>query len=178
MSPAEQTIQRYQPPSSPGPVSFPTDALTNFQSSYPLGFSGYMFCGATDRVFRSCNQHGAPGSSTIIFKHLFAHKPPLHKKPPHPHEILPAKPGTPVTQSFPVPAHLSPLPPALTRPCPLPPPSPVIVEKRARFMVQIVKSFSTHTLRPSPGNLPPVDLTAFTGRFKTKTHIHCYCIWN
>ena len=72
MSPAEQTIQHNQPPPLPGPVTFPTDPLTNFQSSYPLGFGGCMFCGTTDHVFRSCPQHDAPGASTTFFKHLFA----------------------------------------------------------------------------------------------------------
>ena len=38
--------------------------------------------------------------------------------------------------------------------------------------------FKNPPISPCSGKGPPVDLTAFTGRFKTKTHIQCYCIWN
>jgi hypothetical protein len=73
MSPAEHTMQRYQPPLS-GPPIFPTNPTTNFQSAYPVGFGGCMFCGAPDHVFHRCPQHDAPGTSAIFYKKLFAHK--------------------------------------------------------------------------------------------------------
>ena len=64
---------------------------------------------------------------------------------------------TPVHPSHnpsPIPARVPPLAP-LPPPCLLPPPSPDIVEKRARlFMMQIVKSFSMHTLWPRPALAP------------------------
>ena len=104
-----------------------------------------------------------PGASTTFSKYLFAHKPHCRKKPPLPYEILPATPGTPVTQSFPIPAHLSPLPPALTRPRPLPPRPPAAVGKHARFFVQFVKSFSTHTLRSSPEITPIMPIAIDNG---------------
>jgi hypothetical protein len=55
MSPAEQTMQCYQPAAAPAPApspNFPTDPITNFQSSYPVGFGSCMFCGASDHVFK------------------------------------------------------------------------------------------------------------------------------
>ena len=121
-----------------------------------------MFCGAPDHVFRSCPQHGTPSASIIFYKHLFTHKPHLRKGPPFPVKILPANPSIPVTQSFPIPTHVPPLPP-LSPPCLLPPPSPDIVEKHARFfMVQIIKPFSMHTLRPRPV-LAPMPITIDNG---------------
>jgi hypothetical protein len=47
VSPAEQTMQRYQPESS---STYPTDPAANFTSSCPLGFAGCMFCGSSDHV--------------------------------------------------------------------------------------------------------------------------------
>ena len=158
MSPAEQTMQFYQPAASAPSPNFPTDPLTNFQSSYPVGFGGCMFCGASDHVFKGCSQKLTPGASATFFKHLFAHKPHLRQRPPLPSEVLPANPGTPITQSFPSPARLPPPPQPCLRP---PPPSPV-VEKRARFFVQVVKSFSMHTLRPRPA-LPPMPIAIDNG---------------
>jgi hypothetical protein len=56
VSPAEHTMQRYQPALShpPGPDSFPIDPIINFCSTYPTGFRGCMFCASTDHVFRAC----------------------------------------------------------------------------------------------------------------------------
>jgi hypothetical protein len=111
-----------------------------------------MYCGASDHVFKGCSQKHAPGASATFIKHLFAHKPHLRQRPPLPSEVLPANPSTPITQSFPSPARLPPpLPPCLRSPPPLP------AEKRAKFFVQVVKSFSMHTLRPRPA-LPPMPI--------------------
>jgi hypothetical protein len=63
VSPAEQTMQRYQPESS---STYPTDPATNFTSPYPLGFAGCMFCGSSDHVYRLCSENGAPGASAIF----------------------------------------------------------------------------------------------------------------
>ena len=169
MSPAEQTMQRYQPAAPAPSPSLPTDPITNFQSCYPLGFVGCMYCGASDHVFKGCSQKHAPGASATFFKHLFAHKPHLRQRPPLPSEVLPANPGTPITQSFPSPARLPPqsfpsparLPPPLP-PCIRSPPPPPIFEKRAKFFVQVVKSFSMHTLRPRPA-LPPMPIAIDNG---------------
>ena len=60
-------------------------------ASSPLGFGGCMFCGAPDHVFRSCPQHETPCASAIFYKHLFAHKPHLHGRPPLPSEIAPTR---------------------------------------------------------------------------------------
>ena len=98
MSPAEQTMQCYQPAAPAPSPNFPTDPLTNFQSSYPVGFGGCMFCGASDHVFKGCSQKLTPGASATFFKHLFAHKPHLRQQPPLLSEILPANPSTPITQ--------------------------------------------------------------------------------
>ena len=165
--PADQTIQRYPPPSSPGPDCFPTYPLTTFQSSYPLGFGGCMFCGATRPCLQRLSSSRDPWSFDHLLQASVCAQASLSQETPYPHEILPAKPGTPLTQSFPVPAHLPspgtpvtqsfpvsahlpPPPPALTRPCLLRPRSSDSVEKRAQFMVQIITSFSMHTLRPRP----------------------------
>jgi hypothetical protein len=113
ISPAEQTMQRYQPTSTDGPTEYPMDPLTNFQSPYPVGFPGCMFCGATEHVFRSCPQHSTPGASAISFKNLFAHKPHLRKRDPLPGDYLaaPSSSRTPATQSFPSSAPVTTFPP-------------------------------------------------------------------
>jgi hypothetical protein len=151
MSPAEKTIQRYQPASISGPAEFPMDPLTNFQSSYPVGFQGCMFCGATKHAFRSCPQHGAPGASAVFFKNLFAHKPQLRKRDHLPSEYLPAPPSSriPATQSFNVtaPAASPSVSSVYLPPPPLPAPPPPIV-KKARYMLMLAKSFSAHTSEP------------------------------
>jgi hypothetical protein len=177
LSPAEETMRRY---SSAGTTpEFPTDPLTNFQSTYPIGFNGCMFCGVPDHVFRSCPQNEAPGASAIFYKHLFAHKPHLRKRAPLPTDILPAPATTspaPATQSFPTPTipilAAPPLPsgpspaaepPPSAGPPPGPPPLPPTTDpllpsgfKRARFFVNYVKSFPTHTspLRPALAPMP------------------------
>jgi hypothetical protein len=58
MSPAEQTMSRYQPAAAASSTgACPVDPLTHFQSTFPTGFLGCMFCGSTDHVFCSCPQH-------------------------------------------------------------------------------------------------------------------------
>jgi hypothetical protein len=123
LSPAEQTMQRYQPPPIEGPPSYPIDPATNFWSPYPVGFRGCMFCGSTDHVFRACPQNATAGASNIFYKNLFAHKPHLRRRPPQPSEILPppATLSDPSTQSFPTPALSAPPLPSLHSP---PPASP------------------------------------------------------
>jgi hypothetical protein len=182
MSPAEQTMQRYQPaPSTTGPNTFPTDPVTNFQSPYPAGFSGCMYCGSVDHVFRTCPKHESPGAAKTFFKNLFAHKPHLRKKPPSADEFLPANPypshGIPPTQSFPLTAPLPPSPaffprppehPTATTPAPpvttplSAPPAPAPLLKRARFCVTVAKSFSAHTSAP-PRALPPMPIAIDNG---------------
>jgi hypothetical protein len=170
MSPAEQTMQRYQPaPTTADPSSFPMDPVTNFRSSYPAGFLGCMFCGAIEHVFRQCPQHDAPGASAIFYKNLFAHKPHLRKRDPLPSDILPA-PAAPATQSFtttpttfPPPGH-PPVDPSLILNRPPPPPSlslPPPLLKKVKFMVQLVKTFSTsHVPKPV---LPPMPIAIDNG---------------
>jgi hypothetical protein len=117
VSPAEQTMQRYQPgPSPSASPTFPVDPATNFRSCYPVGFAGCMFCGAADHVFRACPQCDAPGASQVFYKHLFAHKPHLRKRPPQPSDMVqpssapaPSTAVLPPTQSFP--SATLPLPP-------------------------------------------------------------------
>ena len=168
LSPAEQTMQRYQPPPVDGPPSFPVDPTTNFQSPYPVGFRGCMFCGSNDHVFRACPQNATAGASNIFYKNLFAHKPHLRKRPPLPSAILPLPPSLPLpgTQSFPSPTLSAPPLPSLQIPPPdspaLPPPAPSSILKRARFMVQIVKTFSTRTPSPRPV-LPPMPISIDNG---------------
>jgi hypothetical protein len=174
MSPAEQTMQRYQPAPNDSPAAFPIDPITNFQSCYPVGFSGCMFCGATDHIFRLCPHNTTPGASATFYKHLFAHKPHLRKRDPPSRDILPSPSSTPVTQSFPLSAPVGFPPPGLPPASPsvsvaslpplgspAPPPSSV-VPKKARFFVQLVKSFSTH-LPPSPLVLPPMPIAIDNG---------------
>ena len=113
LSPAEATMQRCSP--AGGTSECLTDPLTNFQSAYPIGFNGCMFCGSPDHVFRSCPQHDVAGASAAFYKHLFAHKPHLRKRAPLPTEMLPAPrtaslAPTPAIQSFPSPAVIPPLP--------------------------------------------------------------------
>ena len=175
MSPAETTIQQYQP--APVAGSLPVDPLTNFRSSYPLGFSGCMFCGNTAHSFRECPRNYEPGAAALFFKNLFAHKPHLRKRPVDPKDILPplaaAAPAVPApalpTHSFPatpvppygLPPPPLPLPVFQPPPTTVPPPSttdpPLDVtstsaespaHKRLRFFLQIVKSF------PAPATLP------------------------
>ncbi len=164
LSPAEATMQRYSPAGST--PEYPTDPLTNFQSTYPVGFIGCMFCGSTDHVFRSCPQHEVTGAAAVFYKHLFAHKPHLRKRAPLPTEILPAPSTaaltpTPATQSFPSPATIPPLPlleppptagPPAGNPALLPPDDSALPSslKRTRFFVNYVKSFSTLTSPPRP----------------------------
>jgi hypothetical protein len=170
MSPAEQTMNRYQPTPASSPATFPIDPVTNFQSPYAVGFHGCMFCGSTDHVFRSCPQHEAPGASSVFFKNLFAHKPHLRKKEPRPDEYLPAPfvSGTPATQSFSVtaPPPAAPIgfpppgqPPANPSALSPPPPSPV---KKARFMLMLAKTFSAHTSEPRIV-LPPMPIAIDNG---------------
>jgi hypothetical protein len=104
MSPAEQTMRRYQPTpttNTAGPLSNPVDPVTNFQSAYPLNFVGCMFCGDPNHVFKGCPANGQPGASAVFFKNLFAHKPHLRQREPRPDEMVPARPAT---QSFVAPA--------------------------------------------------------------------------
>jgi hypothetical protein len=166
MSPAKQTIQHYQPAPSDSPVAFPINPITNFQSCYPVGFSGCMFCGATEHIFRLCPHNTTPGASATFCKHLFAHKPHLRERDPVPRDMLPSPSGISVTQSFPVSAPAAFPPSGHPRVSPsvstasLPPlgspapPPPSIVPKKAHFFVQLVKSFLTH-LPASRLVLPP-----------------------
>ncbi len=189
MSPAEQTMTRYQPAAAASSTgACPVDPLTHFQSTYPSGFQGCMFCGSTDHVFRSCPQHDSPGASALFFKNLFAHKPHLRTRNPRPEEILSppsASPGPPPYQSFvatPIapplpngvrptrpptlagsaplpPASISRIPPPSQPTNPSPPPSP---SKRARFFVQLVKSFPANLPAPTPV-LPPMPIAIDNG---------------
>ena len=163
LSPAEQTMQRYLPAPDTEPV-FPVDPATNFQSTYPRGFPGCMFCGDPNHVFRQCPGNGTAGASTIFYKNLFAHKPHLRKRPPLPDELLlPPTPGIPPTQSFvsgPAPSIPAPSTSASSSAPSLPPvASPV---KKARFMLLHVKSFSTHLPAPAPV-LPPMPIAIDNG---------------
>jgi hypothetical protein len=193
MSPAEQTMSRYQPTpptNTADPLSNPIDPVTNFQSSYPINFIGCMFCGDPNHVFRSCPANGQPGASAVFYKNLFAHKPHLRKREPRPDEILPARPAT---QSFAAPAagFVPPAPPsaaglpsaispppsnasgastnsALTSGSVIPPPPPNLLSpsplppKRARFFVQLVKTFQANLPAPTPP-LPPMPIAIDNG---------------
>jgi hypothetical protein len=191
MSPAEQTMSRYQPTptitSTAGPHSSnPIDPVTNFQSSYPAGFLGCMCCGDPNHVYRACSQNGQPGASAVFYKNLFAHKPHLRQRDPRPDEMLPARP---TTQSFAAPAGS--IPPAQPSAAGLPssirlpppnssaetnsvltsgsaiPPQPLLPPatsppKRARFFVQLVKSFQANLPAPAPP-LPPMPIAIDNG---------------
>ena len=166
MSPAEQTMRRYQPTSSAGePI---IDPITQFQSPYPLGFQGCMFCGSTDHVFKACPQHDAPGASAIFFKNLFAHKPHLRKLPPHPNEFprSPLPSGVPPTQSFSLtaPTELPPPGPPPANPSAIssPPPSDRTPQKKTRFFLMLAKTFSAHTSQPRLV-LPPMPIAIDNG---------------
>jgi hypothetical protein len=177
MSPAEETMRRYQPASSDAPTDFPIDPATNFQSTYPRGFPGCMFCGDSNHVFRQCPDNSKDGASSIFYRNLFAHKPHLRKRPPLPQEILPPPtPGVPPTQSFVSGPTLS-LPPAPAVPALLPPapssvasPPPAVLPlapspsslKRIRYFLLNVKSFSTHLPTPAP-ILPPMPIAIDNG---------------
>jgi hypothetical protein len=189
MSPTEQTMSRYQPTptiDTAGPNSNPIDPVTNFQSSYPAGFLGCMFCGNPNHVFRACPKNGQPGASAVFCKNLFAHEPHLRQREPRADEMLPARPAT---QSFAAPAGLVPpgQPPATESPsairllCPSslastnsafasgsvippppllpPPPSPL---KQARFFVRLIKSFQANLPAPTPP-LPPMPIAVDDG---------------
>jgi hypothetical protein len=165
VSPADQTMQRYQPALShpPGPDSVPIYPITSFRSTYPTGFRGCMFCGLTDHVFRACPQHDAPGASDVFYRHLFAHKPHLRRRPPNASDILPATAAPAATLSFPVNPVLSPPPPIIVDPPPSLTPAPLpSALKRARFLVQIVKSFPTNIAAPHP-TLPPMPIAIDNG---------------
>jgi hypothetical protein len=165
VSPAEQTMQRYQPALShpPGPDSFPIDPITNFRSTYPTGFRGCMFCGSTHHVFRACSQHDAPGASDVFYRHLFAHKPYLRRRPPNASNLLPAPAAPAATLSFPVNPVLPPPPPIIVDPPHSSTPAPLSSAlKRARFLVQIVKSFPTNIAVPHP-TLPPMPIAIDNG---------------
>jgi hypothetical protein len=131
VSPAEQTMQRCQPSSVSETPVFPIDPATNFQSPYPSGFPGCMFCGDANHVFRQCPHNAAPGASAIFYKNLFAHEPYLRKRPPLPDELLP--PNFPLCllafrRPSPLPPGL-PLPPLIPFPpvtLPIPPPLPLL----------------------------------------------------
>jgi hypothetical protein len=86
VSPAESTMQRYQPQIDP---SFPIDPLTGFKSPHPIGHRGCMVCGSNDHVFTGCSRREETGSKDTFFRNLFAHKPHLRKLPPRPSEIQP-----------------------------------------------------------------------------------------
>jgi hypothetical protein len=165
MSPAEETMRRYQATPPAEPASFPVDPATNFRSAYPLGFAGCMYCGDSNHVFRQCPSNGAPGASAIFYSNLFAHKPHLRKRAPLPHEILPSStPGIPPTQSFvsgpsTVPTtDLATLPPAPPPLAPLPPSA----LKKARFCLLHVKSFQANLPAPAPV-LPPMPIAIDNG---------------
>jgi len=182
MSPAEQTMNRYQPAAAASSTgACPVDPLTHFQSTFPSGFQGCMFCGSTDHVFRSCPQHDSPGASALFFKNLFAHKPHLRTRNPRPEEMLSppsASPGPPPNQSFvapiapPLPNGIRPAsppasilripPPTPTPPQPANPSPPQSPPKRARFFVQLVKSFPAHLPAPTPV-LPPMPIAIDNG---------------
>jgi hypothetical protein len=121
-------------------------------------------------LFWQCPQHDTPGASAIFYKNLFAHKPHLRKRPPLPSEMISVPP--PSTQSFSSPANFP--PPGCP---PHPPPSqaaspsvsssspgPSILKeaKKAKFLVQFVKSFSTHIPCPPP-ILPPMPIAIDNG---------------
>jgi hypothetical protein len=98
-------MQRHQPSSASETPVFSIDPATNFQSPYPSGFPGCMFCGDANHVFHQCPHNAAPGASAAFYKNLFAHKPHLRKRPPLPDELLPPNlpplpSGIPPTQSF------------------------------------------------------------------------------
>jgi hypothetical protein len=192
MSPAEQTMSRYQPTpttNAAGPHSNPIDPVTNFQSACPINFLGCMFCGDPNHVFRACPANGQPGASAVFYKNLFAHKPHLRQREPRPDEMLPARL---TTQSFAAPAGFVPpaqpsaaglpsairLPPpnasgastnsALTSGSVIPPPPPTLLPpppsppKQARFFVQLVKSFQANLPAPTPP-LPPMPIAIDNG---------------
>jgi hypothetical protein len=171
-SPAEQTMQRYQPSPAAGAGDFPIDPATNFQSTYPRDFRGCMSCGNPDHIFRQCPNNGSHAAQQEFYKQLFAHKPGLRKRAPSAQEILPppTPPGVPPTQSF----VAEPLPPASTAPAPAPASAPAVPAlapapapspsclKRARFMLYLVKSFPAHLPAPAP-TPPPMPIAINNG---------------
>jgi hypothetical protein len=52
LSPAKEMMLRSSPAGTT--PEFPTDPITNFQSTYPIGFNGCVFCGVPDHAFHSC----------------------------------------------------------------------------------------------------------------------------
>jgi hypothetical protein len=184
MSPAEQTMQRYQPASTEPPV-FPMDPLTNFVSTLPAGFRGCLFCESADHTFKECPQNKAPGAAALFYKNLFAHKPHLRKRPPFQGDILPppviqsfSAASVPPTPTIPIPDSQSTLPPSILRPPqpppagppaglpadPVPPPPPEPMpppgSKRARFFIQLVRSFPAGIELPT---LPPMPIAIDNG---------------
>ena len=168
MSPAEQTISRYQPSPTNPPISaeFPVDPITKFQSCYPAGFQGCMFCGATEHRFKECPTRSTPGSTAVFYKHLFAHKPHLRQRDPTP---TPSAGGTtPATQSFPsttaesTPPNQTPGTRSVTF-ASLPPPAlndpSRPTSKKPRIFVQLVKSFAARLPAPAtPLPLMPIAI--------------------
>jgi hypothetical protein len=129
----------------------------------------------------------APGASLLFFKNLFAHKPHLRTRNPKPEEMMsppPASPGPPPNQSFvntrtapPLPNGVRPAsPPATAGSAPLPnasilrlppppstnPPPRSSPPKRARFFVQLIKSFPAHLPARAPV-LPPMPIAIDNG---------------
>jgi hypothetical protein len=152
MSPAEQTMSRYQGATNPsGAATFPIDPITGFVSSYPAGFAGCMYCGNPAHLFSDCSQRSTPGASIIFFKNLYAHKPHVRKRPP-------SQPGAgPGTQSFPTSSSQQPadVSTATTETYPS-------ALKCTRFCVIIVKSFAARTVSPGP-TLPPMPIAIDNG---------------
>ena len=99
VSPAESTMQRYQPQA---PATYPVDPATGFTSPHPVGHRGCMLCGSNEHVFSSCPRRNEPGAKESFFQNLFAHKPQLRKLPARPSEIIPGFIPQHPTQAFPI----------------------------------------------------------------------------
>jgi hypothetical protein len=88
VSPAEETMRRYSPNSSPtaNPI-FAVDPVTGYVCSYPSDFRGCLGCGNPDHTFRQCPDKADPATKNKFFRELFSMKPNLRKHPPNAAEL-------------------------------------------------------------------------------------------
>jgi hypothetical protein len=112
-----------------------------------------MFCGDPDHVFRMCPQNSPTGASTTFYRHLFAHKPSLRKRPPAPSEFVTTQPAPQnPAQSF----VALPLPPPYFHPPPgsvsLAPPSIAVSAppSLAAYAPSVAPSLTPAALAPPP----------------------------
>jgi hypothetical protein len=78
VSPAEETMRRYQP--NPGSV-FSTDPATGYVSRHPNNFTGCLGCGNANHVFKQCPARNDPTTKQTFFRELFCIKPHLRRRP-------------------------------------------------------------------------------------------------